>query len=324
MEKLRVALVGCGAIARQHAQRLTSDPRVAMVACADPNLAAAQSLRDQLAPAAEVFSDERAALAGGRADAVVISSPTQRHYQQALLALDAGLHVLCEKPLAGRREEILDIIDRAKRGGRVFAISHQRRYKSAYLTARRELMERADWYGPVRQVHIYSCERWQQNIAGTWRDDPAVAAGYFGDAGIHQVDVTYFITGLRARRLVASSRPVDSRVEIITGVLAELTAGAGLVAHFVGNAQHWREDIHFHCERADLLLRSEEVYRAKDNKLERIADLEPDSSPDRGFIDAICGGKPVVSPPEIALPIHDWTQAVLRSAREGTWVNVGD
>jgi predicted dehydrogenase len=96
-----------------------------------------------------------------------------------------------------------------------------------------------------------------------------------------------------------------------------------LTAHFVGNAQHWREDIHFHCEKADLLLRSEEVYRAQDNHLERITNLEPDSTPDRALIDAIADGTPVVSPPEIALPIHDWTQAVLRSARKQAWVNVG-
>ncbi|HWC90059.1 MAG TPA: Gfo/Idh/MocA family oxidoreductase, partial [Pirellulales bacterium] len=246
MNKIRVALIGCGAIARQHAQRLNTDGRVAIVACADPQREAAERLRDTLAPAAEVFDDEHALLARQPVDAVVISSPTQRHYEQACLALEAGLHVLCEKPLAGQREQIVELIERAARGGRVFAISHQRRYKSAYVTARRELTQRADWYGPVRQVHIYACERWQQSIAGTWRDDPAVAAGYFGDAGIHQVDVTYFITGLRARRLVATSRPANSRVEVVTGVLAELTDGAGLTAHFVGNAQHWREDIHFH------------------------------------------------------------------------------
>lgn len=323
MDKIRVALVGCGLIGRQHAERLNRDDRVVIVACTDPNREAAQRLRDTLAPAAEVFADERQALRERPADAVVISSPTQRHYEQACLALDSGLHILCEKPLAGERKQILELIDRAQRGGRIFAISHQRRYKSAYVTARRELTQRADWYGPVRQVHIYSCERWQQNIAGTWRDDPAVAAGYFGDAGIHQVDITYFITGLRAQRLVAASRPADSHVEVVTGVLAELSGGVGLTAHFVGNAQHWREDIHFHCAHADLLLRSEEVYRAKDNRLERINELEPDSTPDRALIDAIVDGKPVVSPPEIALPIHDWTQAVLQSARRGTWVNVG-
>ncbi|HEX4148476.1 MAG TPA: Gfo/Idh/MocA family oxidoreductase [Pirellulales bacterium] len=324
MSKISVGLIGCGLIARQHAERLNGDDRVAIVACCDPNREAAERLQSTLAPAAEVVADEHVLCARRPLDAVVISSPTPRHYDQACLALESGLHVLCEKPLAPQRPQIVDLIERAQRSGRVFAISHQRRYKAAYVTARRELTERADWYGPVRQIHIYACERWQQTIAGTWRDDPTANYGYFGDAGIHQVDVSYFITGLRAKRLTATSRPMDSRVEIITAVLAELTDGVGLSAHFVGNAQHWREDIHFHCEKADLLLRSEEVFRAKDNKVEQIRDLEPGSWPDRGLIDAISGGKPVVSPPEIALPIYDWTQAVLRSKREKSWVPVGE
>jgi predicted dehydrogenase len=324
MNTIRVALIGCGVIGRQHAERLKGDDRATIVACCDPNREAAERLRDALAPSAEAFTDERAACTQQPVEAVVIASPTPRHYDQACMALEAGLHVLCEKPLAGQRPQIVELIERAHRSGRVFAISHQRRYKSAYTTARRELTENADWYGPVRQVHIYSCERWQQSIAGTWRDDPAGNAGYFADAGIHQVDITYFITGLRARRLTAISRPSDSRVEVVTAVLAELTEGVGLTAHWVGNAQHWREDIHFHCAKGDLLLRSEEVYRAKDNRVERITDLVPDSTPDRALIDAITGGKPVVSPPEIALPIYDWTQAVLRSAREQTWVPVGE
>ena len=101
-----------------------------------------------------------------------------------------------------------------------------------------------------------------------------------------------------------------------------------VTAHFVGDANHWREDIHFHCATGDLLLRAtgttnERLSPRKANKIERITDPEPDSSPDANFIDAMLGLRPTLSPPEIALPIYDWTQAVLASAREGRWVQVG-
>ncbi|HEY5311993.1 MAG TPA: Gfo/Idh/MocA family oxidoreductase, partial [Pirellulales bacterium] len=111
MNKIRVGLIGCGAIARQHAERLNQDDRVAIVACADPNRDAAERLRAALAPAAEVFDDERVLLSQRPLDAVVISSPTQRHYEQACLALEAGLHVLCEKPLASQREQIVELVE---------------------------------------------------------------------------------------------------------------------------------------------------------------------------------------------------------------------
>src|SRR5262249_7079934 len=155
---------------------------------------------------------------------------------------------------ASNRAEILDLIERGQRSGRVLSISHQRRYRAPYATARRELSERADFYGPVRSIHLFVCERWHQTIVGTWRDDPAVGAGYFGDAGIHQIDIIHFITGLVPERVLAVSDRRGSRVEIVTGALADLTSGVRLVAHFVGDAHHWREDIHFHCANADLLL----------------------------------------------------------------------
>jgi len=202
----------------------------------------------------------------------------------------------------------------------LLVVSYQRRYKSPYLTARRELTERADWYGPLSQVHIFVCERWQQTIQGTWRDDPRVGAGYFGDAGSHQIDVMNFITGQRPTAVLAVSSARESKVEIVTQAFARLSRGAGLAAHFVGDANHWREDIHFHCRDADLLLRSEKLYRARRNQIEEILDLEPPSSPDAAFVNALIDGAPTCSPAEIALPMHDWTEAVLLSIREGRWV----
>ena len=248
----------------------------------------------------------------------MICSPTTRHHDQASLALERGLHVLCEKPLASDRAQILDLIERQKRSGRVLSIAHQRRYMAPYATARRELTERAAFYGPIRQIHLFVCERWLQTITGTWRDDPAVGAGYFGDAGIHQVDIIHFLTGLSAQRVFAVSDRRSSRVEIVTAVLAELAGGMRMAAHFVGDANHWREDIHLHGATGDLLLRGEpdfrvNVYRAQHNQVEQITDLEPESSPDANFVDAILGLRPTLTPPEIALPIYDWTQAVLAS-----------
>jgi predicted dehydrogenase len=310
---------------------LADDGRAEIAVCCDPHRESAAALRDSLAPGAGVETDERVAFDQYQLDGAVICSPTTRHHDQASLALERGIHVLCEKPIASDRPQILDLIERQKRSGRVLSVAHQRRYMSTYATARRELTERAGFYGPLRQIHVFVCERWMQTIAGTWRDDPAVGAGYFGDAGIHQIDIIHFLTGRTAERVFAVSDRRSSRVEIVTAVLADLSGGVRLVAHFVGDANHWREDIHFHCDHGDLLLRNEadprlrdgHIYRTQENKIERITDMEPDSSPDANFVDAMLGLRPTLSPPEIALPIYDWTQAVLASAREGRWMQVG-
>ena len=62
-----------------------------------------------------------------------------------------------------------------------------------------------------------------------------------------------------------------------------------------------------------LLLRSEQVFRAKENRLEEVIDLVSESWPDRTFIDAVINRQPTLSPAEIAVPMLDWTAAVLES-----------
>jgi predicted dehydrogenase len=319
-----MGLIGCGSVARRHAAWLAADPRADVRVCCDPSHAHAEGLQREFFPHATIETEERNAFdLHTELDAVVICSPTLRHHHQVCQALDHGLHVLCEKPLAVARDEVVEICERAKHVGRLVSIAHQRRYKSPYATARRELTENAEFYGPLYAVQLFVCERWQQTIRGTWRDDSAVGAGYFGDAGIHQIDVLHFMTDRRVERLIAASERRGSQVEIATRVIGEMNGGVALTANFVGHAHHYREDIHLHGRDGDLLVRSEELFRCRDNQIERITDLVADSNPDAAFIDAILSGGTTVSPPEIALPIHDWTAAVLKSAVSGEWVQVG-
>ena len=319
----RLGILGCGAIARLHAERIRRDGRAEVRVCCDPHRAHAEAFAAEFFPTAQIEDDERNAFdLHDELDAILVCSPTLRHYHHVCRALDHNLHVLCEKPLATTREEIVDLAQRARHAGRIVSVAHQRRYQSPYATARRELVSNAAWYGPLLEVHLFVCERWQQTITGTWRDDPDVGSGYFGDAGIHQIDVVHFLTERTAQRVWASSSPRGSRVEIATRVIAELSGGVPLVAHFVGHAHHYREDIHLHGRDGDLLLRTEELWRARDNQLERVTDLVPDSDPVRGFLNALESNTPTVSPIDVALPVYDWTRAVLHSASSGRWVEV--
>jgi predicted dehydrogenase len=318
-EIIRLAMIGCGAIARVHAQRLAKVTGASIAVCCDPENAAA--FATQFAPDALVVTDAQQALSQPGLTGAILCSPTQAHHAQAKMALGNGLHVLCEKPLAANRSEILDLIAARDRAQSILAISYQRRYEAPYAMAR-QLIGTGDTFGRVRQIHIFVCERWQQTIQGTWRDDPKVGSGYFGDAGSHQVDIVFYITGSRPLAVYAESDRRGSNVEIVTRVLAKLTGGIDLCAHFVGDAHHFQEDIHFHAEKGDLLLRGERLYRAHSNRVVEIADLPDFGDPDRGFVDAIRGIGSVRAPADCALPMMDWTNAVLASIRSGQWVEI--
>jgi predicted dehydrogenase len=238
------------------------------------------------------------------------------------LLRDRGIAVLCEKPLADSRARILRLIEETVGGGPVLSVAYQRRCWSVYRTLRREVQ--SGRHGPVSSLTAHVSERWQQTIAGTWRDDPAFnPGGFIGDAGSHKIDMVFFVTGLAPREVFAYSDRRGSRVEIVTTLTARLENDAALSMNFIGDAQHFREDFQVHCAEADVLYRDGIVSIARNNKIERIADLEPESNPNAAFLDLLGGTAPNFAPASVALPVWDFTQATLESARSGNVIRIG-
>jgi hypothetical protein len=96
-----------------------------------------------------------------------------------------------------------------------------------------------------------------------------------------------------------------------------------LSMNFIGDAQHFREDFQVHCAEADLVYRDGSVSIARNNKIERVTDLEPESNPNAAFLDLLCGTASNFAPAAVALPVWDFTQGALESARTGKIVRIG-
>jgi predicted dehydrogenase len=314
VEPVRLAIIGCGAITRLHVERILKDGRARIVALCDRDVAAAERLREaQLLPA-QVFDHLPRLLNDCPIDAAVICTPTLFHFDQVQECRRRGVHVLCEKPLADTRERIVALIDDCRPGGPKLSVAYQRRYDSLFRTLRREVQ--SGRWGPVRSITTHSAERWQQTIAGTWRDDPAInPGGFLGDAGSHKIDMVFFVTGLAAAEVFAHSDRCGSRVEIVTTINGRMAGGAHLSMNFIGNAQHWREDLHIHCADADWMIRDGAAWFARNNRVEKIDQLEPRGNPIAALLDMVLEGRPNDAPPDCALPVFDFTQAVLQSAR---------
>lgn len=314
--KLRLAIIGCGQIGLVHAERLIADRRgrARIVACCDPQESAAQRLRDAHAPEGCILRQTEAVFAMPELDAVVICTPTNQHFDQVLAASHRGLHVLCEKPLADMRARIIELIDAANQGPPVLSLAYQRRYWATFRTLRREVQ--SGRWGKVRSVTTHSSERWQQTIPGSWRDDPQFnPGGFIGDAGSHKIDMVFFVTGLKPQEVFAHSDRRGSRVEIVTTISGRLSGNVALSMNFIGDAQHWREDFHVHCEEADLCLREGAIWIGQNNRVEKLETLEPESNPDVAFLDCLTDGAVNEAPATCALAVWDFTQAVLESAR---------
>jgi predicted dehydrogenase len=321
--KIRLALVGCGQIGRFHAERIVADGRGEIVALCDPHSTNAARIRHEFAPQAHVFAGITELLAGFAVDGAVICTPTNQHFDQVRQFRERGVHVLCEKPLADTRERTVQLIAEAESGGPALAVAYQRRGWPVYRTLRREAQ--SGRHGPVRSVTAHVAERWQQTIAGTWRNDPAFnPGGFIGDAGSHKIDMVFFVTGLAPEEVFAHSDKRGMNVEIVTTLSARLAGNVALSMNFVGDSQHFREDFQVHCAEADLLYRDGVLSIARNNHVERIIDLEPESNPNSAFIDLLQRKAPNFAPAAVALPVWDFTQAILESARTGRLVWLAD
>jgi predicted dehydrogenase len=315
--KVRLALIGCGRIGHLHRERVATDGRATIVALFDPDPVAAQSLRGGPAEGAVILPDLESLLARGIAfDAAVVASPTHLHFEQASALLERGIPVLCEKPLARTRTEIVGLIELSRNTNVLLSVAYQRRMWSVYRTLRK--LVRSEDFGPVRAVLSHNVENWQSTIGGTWRDDPQMnPGGFVGDAGSHKIDAVFDMTGLRPTDVFARCDRCGSHVEITASVSALLEGQVPLTMDFVGHGQHLGELLSVHCDEADLTLRDGELWLTRHGRSERVTVTDADSNPIEAFLDTILRGAENFAPPECALPVFDFTQGVLESARSG-------
>jgi predicted dehydrogenase len=321
MTPYRFAVLGCGRMGRLHAGRLQLDARARIVGLYDADPSAAIRLQSELAEGDSDCVQPNALWSRDDVDAVVICTPTSSHYQQAIECRQRDWAVLCEKPLADTRERTRELIEIVRQGTAPFSLAYQRRSWASYRTLRREV--RSGRWGAVQSVASYNCERWEQTIAGTWRNDPLInPGGFLGDAGSHKLDALFYGTGLDIAEVFARSNSSHSRVEIVTHVSALTAAGVPIVMDFVGNAHHLGEDLHVHCEHADLMVRDMQVWIARRNEVEPLTPLEPDSHPVAMFLDLLEGRAENIAPVECAWPVYEVTAAILESASSGRVVGM--
>lgn len=124
---MRTAVVGVGYLGRFHAQKYAALRNSELVGVADPSATAREALSAELG--VRTHADYRELL--GRVDAVSIVTPTPLHFPIAKEFLDAGAHVLVEKPMTTTVEEAVRLIEAASRAGRILQVGHLERFNAA-------------------------------------------------------------------------------------------------------------------------------------------------------------------------------------------------
>lgn len=246
--KLRCAMVGGGRdafIGRVHRMAMALDGRIELVAGAlssQPEKAIASGrelgLRDDRNHAAwqSLLDHELSLPADERIDLVSIVTPNHLHHEVAKAFAEAGIHVVCDKPLVHSSEQAEDLVQTVRRRGTVFGVSYN--YSGYPMVRQARDMVAAGAIGTVRKVVVEYHQGWlatqverSGNKQAAWRMDPARGgiAGAMGDIGSHAEQLVSTVTGLHLQSLCADLTAFgDGRV---------LDDDASLLLRFEGGAR---------------------------------------------------------------------------------------
>jgi predicted dehydrogenase len=261
MERVRLGMVGggqgafIGAVHRMAARLDDAYTLVCGVLSSDPERARASGAELRLDPArcygsyTAMFAAER-----GRADgmeAVAIATPNHLHHPVASAALDAGFHVICDKPLATTVTEADDLVQRATVAQRIFAVTYN--YSGYPMVRQARAMVGRGEIGTLRVVQVEYSQSW---LAGpleatgqkqaAWRTNPALSGpgGAIADVGSHAFHLVCFVTSRVPESVLADlttfvgGRRVDDNAHVLMR-LADGARGmlwASQVAHGCENA----------------------------------------------------------------------------------------
>lgn len=189
---LRTGVIGCGAGAF-HLEAYAAEPRADLVALAGLDTARCNELAGKYG-ISRIYRDYQELLADPDVDAVSLALPNNLHMPVAIAALEAGKHVLVEKPLALNAEEGQLMVDAAERAGRVLAIAFNRRYRQDVQLVERHVA--GGNFGGIYYAKAYWMRRAGIPGFGTWFSSKAMAGGgSLIDLGVHILDMALYMMG---------------------------------------------------------------------------------------------------------------------------------
>lgn len=182
---MRIGIMGLGRIGAFHAETLSGLPAVTSLVVTDPFTDAAKSAAERFG--AEVADSPEAVLAAG-VDGVVVAAATDAHPGLVLAAVEAGVPVFCEKPVARTMREGVEVLEAVRDAGVEIQIGYNRRFDAGFVAARAAVAS-----GELGALHT---------VRSTTLDPapppPAYVAssgGIFRDCSVHDFDIIRWVTG---------------------------------------------------------------------------------------------------------------------------------
>lgn len=342
--RARIGIVGTGWWATQfHIPSLLSYEAAKVVALADPNGERLRATSERF-EIESTYDNYRDLLDAGGLDAVVIAIPHAFHYEAARDALDAGVHVLLEKPMVLRSHEAWDLVERAQCGGLHLTVGYTYQHTRHAARAKRvfeanELGEliavsglfasmvesyyrgRPDEYAPVFDFPL-------TGPAPDTYSDPQISGGGQGQTQVtHAMGMLFWLSGARAVEVSAYMESRDAPVDLADAISYRLDSGAVGTMAATGTlrpGQPQQQELRYYGTEGFLL---QELTHGKlaihrnDGTVDEPDELSPEElypagAPARALVDLVLGRGENLGPPEPAARTVEFLEAAYQSAAE--------
>jgi len=329
-DMLNVGIIGTGGITDGHIKNLLATGRARIAALCDPRSEnrAARKMAHPIGDARE-FDDYRDMLAAGGLDAAVVASPHTVHCEQIVACLEAGLHVLAQKPMVVSVDEAVRVIEAKNKAGKVVLVSYQRHYSQKYRYIKK--VAEAGELGRIEYIQAVQLQEWKLIVTEwcAWRGDPKHAGyGQLSDSGSHLMDILLWATGEKPDTVWANWDRCGLDVDVNTSMMFRTQNGAlGSIA-IIGNAPRCSENLAVVGDVGGVFLEGgrlvhqvspyDESREINDTPAPWWRASPPSlSSPDANFVAAALDGAENESTAEGALAVTALTEAVAESAAAG-------
>jgi myo-inositol 2-dehydrogenase/D-chiro-inositol 1-dehydrogenase len=259
-EQLGVAVVGCGSIGRPHAKGAARAKNCRLVAVVDIYPELAQSFKERFG-AETAYTDMDEALARDDVDWVAITTANDSHAELTIRALEAGKHVMVQKPMALTLEECDAMIAASERSGKKLMNAYFEMFHPVYYKAK-ELIDQ----GAIGQVFFMKAIMAWFSDQANWRFDPKVSGGgILMDGHIHHAAMFKYYTGTDAKwvttqggTLASDTKVEDTAVTLVRSdkALAELSGSNRMKVPNSQNGRFFQEYIELYGTDGTILCRT--------------------------------------------------------------------
>jgi predicted dehydrogenase len=315
---------------RYHAHSMLDIPEIQVVALCDKIKSRAQAFRKELfAPrgfAPQVYADHRTMLTRESPDMVVLVTPHAVHYEQIRDSLNAGAHVLSEKPMVTSSEHAREVVALAEEKDRLLGIAFQATMSAefAYLA---NVIRRGD-LGELQLVDTFVAQDWLQLTAGTWRHNPKMSGGgEMYDSGAHMLNAMLWLVDSPVKRVFALVDNCGTKVDINGTVSVQFANGCLASVACAGNASSPTESgMVIYGSRGTVKTgvwgAGLEHFNEKKEKVRYPFVPYESMIPDRNFVDTIRGNDRLRCPGRFGVLLAELMDAIYESVETGLPVEV--